>query len=557
MLGSRTRQVNSYGKRSVRVISDDRPGRQSSIFDDTPLQWKPVASRMKKRENELPKKSKPLSPRAVGQQKSKLSPLRAHVAKKMALASQAANPQTPLKRLPPRLPDTPVRTPLAPYSANIPASPALSRLPTSIKPAAVKPVVEVEIITLDDHGQAIKKEKRISRPKASSIESNVSPLSDDSARPKRRKPLLRRAGVRRVVSDDESDPSSCDSAHAQLDANSPPRKPNPSSKKRAQPRQVLSDNESVSEDDTPIHITIQQPLVPTASHRSVLPTKRSTTLATSIQIAAPTKPRKRLSTPEPTPVLPIFRQTDLSLRPRQLTPIRGRKPLFQPPSPPSPTTPSDLSFDFDELDLEECTPSPQTVPHVPDYLRPLLEECSQGTSGIHEFSAFIESFQFDPVVRSHGGQDLQFRKIGEASYSEVFGIGDVVLKIVPIRDELATSNRKHKSTEDVEVPFSTDAKDVLKEIIVTRAMGQVCGGFVELLKSYVVRGRYPEVLLELWDEYYHRKGSENIRPGDCTSLLIECYLTKFRYVHSISGILHYCAAQRRARFRGVHICQPY
>ena len=46
----------------------------------------------------------------------------------------------------------------------------------------------------------------------------------------------------------------------------------------------------------------------------------------------------------------------------------------------------------------------------------------------------------------------------------------------------------------------------------------IYGGFVKLLKNYVVRGRYPEVLLQLWDEYNERKGSESIRPGEDNSL---------------------------------------
>ena len=54
---------------------------------------------------------------------------------------------------------------------------------------------------------------------------------------------------------------------------------------------------------------------------------------------------------------------------------------------------------------------------------------------------------------------------------------------------------------------------MLNEIIVTRAMGATCPGFVELLRAYVVRGKYPSLLLDLWDEYDERKGSEGIRPG--------------------------------------------
>jgi len=64
--------------------------------------------------------------------------------------------------------------------------------------------------------------------------------------------------------------------------------------------------------------------------------------------------------------------------------------------------------------------------------------------------------------------------------------------------------------EYLDVPFPSDAKDVLREIIVTRAMGEICHGFVELLKTYIVRGKYPEVLLQLWDEY-QRLGEHSTR----------------------------------------------
>ncbi|THH28794.1 hypothetical protein EUX98_g5388 [Antrodiella citrinella] len=123
-------------------------------------------------------------------------------------------------------------------------------------------------------------------------------------------------------------------------------------------------------------------------------------------------------------------------------------------------------------------------------------------------------FPFDSITRSIHDDDgantvglAHFQKIGEASYSEVFGIGDVVLKVIPLRDEDAPPV---KDPEDFPAP--SDAKDVLKEIIVTRAMGETCKGFVQLLRTYIVRGKYPSLLLDLWDEYHERKGSESIRP---------------------------------------------
>jgi serine/threonine-protein kinase haspin len=143
-----------------------------------------------------------------------------------------------------------------------------------------------------------------------------------------------------------------------------------------------------------------------------------------------------------------------------------------------------------------------------------LTECAQTTP--HEFSAFIESFPFDPIVQPidedfSSPTDVQFRKIGEASYSEVFGIGNVVLKVIPLRDD--TSASAPTPISEPETPFPSEAKDVLKEIIVTRAMGEMCDGFVKLLRTYIVRGKYPELLLALWDEYDKKKGSEGVRPG--------------------------------------------
>jgi serine/threonine-protein kinase haspin len=167
-----------------------------------------------------------------------------------------------------------------------------------------------------------------------------------------------------------------------------------------------------------------------------------------------------------------------------------------------------LSIDLSELNLDHDS---FTDHETPEYLKPLLEECHQLECGPHNFSGFIESFPYDLILQSardSGAFDMSFKKIGEASYSEVFGIGDVVLKIIPLCDESQTN------VEEVDGPAPTNAKDVRKEIIVTRAMCEVYSGFVKLMKTYVVRGRYPEVLLRLWDEYNERKGSESVRPGE-------------------------------------------
>ncbi|KAH9977643.1 hypothetical protein BGW80DRAFT_1442980 [Lactifluus volemus] len=160
------------------------------------------------------------------------------------------------------------------------------------------------------------------------------------------------------------------------------------------------------------------------------------------------------------------------------------------------STPSDLDIfnDLAHLALLHTPFEDHTLPDQPLNLIPLLSECGQ-TAPV-EFSAFIEAFPVDPVVRSSCSGKAAFQKIG-----------DVVLKIA-IRNEECPDNI------EAETPAPSDAKDVLNEIVVTYALGEMCDGFVNLLKTYVVRGKYPSVLLDLWDEYNRMKGSENVRPAN-------------------------------------------
>ena len=301
--------------------------------------------------------------------------------------------------------------------------------------------------------------------------------------------------------------------------------------------------------------------------RSVQLTKRSVqTTSSSLVPPEPLPPLANSYQPVPSP----------PLRPRRLTPIRGShtRHLFEPPSPPSPAcTDFDLSLEFEELTLASSSHNNTTChaePEYPSYLRPLLEECHQENCGPIEFSSFIDTFPFDLVVQREDGEPVSatFRKIGEASYSEVFGIGDVVLKVIPLRDESAddpstgklTMNANSGELEDGPAP--SDAKDVRKEIIVTRAMGEVCDGFVKLLKTYIVKGKYPEVLLRLWDEYHRTKGSESVRPGMHTSrfasksqMLNTTSIYDVRYLYRFADVCDHCVTQWGARSGSIQICK--
>ncbi|KAJ3888788.1 hypothetical protein GG344DRAFT_52911 [Lentinula edodes] len=499
MLGTRTKQINSYGKRSQRIVSvfQSESGSKASIFDDLPpTKLAPVASRMKKKrsENAVDVRPKLASPKHRQVQKKKQSPLAQPLRQKLMRAQmgrKVSNTKTAVE-------NSPTRTPLAMYPLNTPGSPAIpsgllrkkARPSSAIRTPLMKTrsdLVEVDIIILDDQGKTISRERRVSKGK------NVEPGNSSFERSDNDEgPIRPRKRLRNFVITSEDESSSDD--------------------EDVVPSPVVNPKLQV------VKLPLHPPLpVPSRSLPYVLVPSPSPELAAILKATNTTDP-----TSPPLAPLPLI-DYDLPhiVKPRKLTPIKGRgRGFLRPPSPPSPLSDSDLEISFSDLDLGvdigPVDTSLELPPVIPEYLRPLLEECQQSMTGLHEFSAFIDTFAFDPAVRGIlPAKNLRFRKVGEASFSEVFGIGDVVLKVIPLRDESSASlsgSQKARMSDCADLPAPTDAKDVLKEVIVTRAMGEVCERFVKLVKAYVVRGRYPEVLLELWDRFAEEHGSESVRP---------------------------------------------
>lgn len=60
----------------------------------------------------------------------------------------------------------------------------------------------------------------------------------------------------------------------------------------------------------------------------------------------------------------------------------------------------------------------------------------------------------------------------------MFGIGKVALKIMPLKPEVNV----FVVDEDIEKPFESTPEDVLKEVTITKAMGDICNGFIKLLR---------------------------------------------------------------------------
>ena len=521
MLGTRTKQVFSYGRRGQRIvnISEDHENAVVNKNKDKPADpWRtpvvvktkmrqhfpsespsPQNVRMQNRATKKKRRSPSLSPASLKKRRTRVRQL---IESDVASKSKADDTPTP-------------RQPLSSYHPNVPVAGGKKARVASARgtPLSGKlnkpfsPFVDMDITVLDQEGRRISQERRVSR-----TDVVVNPPIKRSAGGQARKGSLKKQKPQVIImlSDSEDD------------------EPAPKPPKRAGARAkaiVISSDESEVDEPIPEHPKSKT----VVTKATVYPgSKAKLPQRLQVEVLMPMRvPKAKLASPpqalsEAPPVRSAAKYLPLSIPPppraRPLTPIRrgGSKALFRAPSPPSPTTPTDLdiSFDFDFSNLS-LSPSNaiQSLP-PPEYLLPLLDECTQATP--HEFSAFIETFPFDPIVQPtdedlSSPADIQFRKIGEASYSEVFGIGNVVLKVIPLRDD--TSASAPTPISELETPPPSEAKDVLKEMIVTRAMGEVCDGFVKLLRTYIVRGRYPELLLSLWDEYNHRKGSEGIRPG--------------------------------------------
>lgn len=513
MLGARTKQVFAYGRRGHRIVNVVEKD-QSDAFDNSDSPVKPVcnttAPRQVRAENSI--YLSPSPPRHRVRAKAKrthVSPAKSPLvpAKKRAYVKLADKPKR--KTLVSKLEEqTSVRQPLTPLRTNTTCASSAALSPVAltrkkVKPsvkasprAALKPtspLVTLDIIVFDDGGKKLSQERRVSRTGVRVNPVVVAPKAKSKGKEVPGEPAII------FISDSDSDVEEVAATVA--------KKRNG----RTQSVIVLS-----SDDDEPPPKSKIQPtttiLKPQSSFLEIVVPPAPYKLPKVLQKQPPPPPllQQQVLTPVFVPLAPPTTKV------RQLTPIRRGKnrALFQRLiSTPSTPTDADLSLELEQLNLSDVTEFEDPSPSQPEHLLPLLSECSQTCP--HEFSAFIETFPFDPIVQpAEDDLDVKFRKIGEASFSEVFGIGDVVLKIIPLRDE------EQMVTNDSETPAPSDAGDVLKEVIVTRAMGEMCSGFVKLLRTYVVRGRYPSLLLDLWDEYNERKGSESIRPGRrCTYIV--------------------------------------
>lgn len=529
MLGSRTRQVNTYGRRGHRIVDLGRRRDETSFDNDSPKRSliqsnftensedsdfesiRPAAPKVKRQRNHTNRIISPESTPEVVKSKPVTKPLRR--SPKMAKAGRIdvqMPDRHPLGAIRPNTPKIAASTPVTRKKSK-PLAPRI----TSLKPSSSN--VALDIVVLDAQGRRVSEERRVSRSNV-----QVNPLIGASTLQKRK------VAGRHSENDDSyrtanvlvTQPKITAHSESDDDYSTPQRK---FPKKGRRTRQVIVSDDDLNMPVVKPHLTALPQ--PSPKNSGDLDDHRILSTTTFAPQNTVNKPSAVLATPRLSRQQPSYPTTSALLspelsrnswRPRQLTPLKGRSAAAF-PVPPSPASPSmttdfdDLTFDFSNLGISPSIVDLGVHGTAPAYLAPLLSECEQTT--LHEFSAFIDMFPFDPLVRAAGDEPTNFQKIGEASYSEVFGIGNVVLKVIPLQDEENFCTNTWASTNNLDSPFTSRADDVLREMVVTRAMGETCDGFVQMLRSYIVRGKYPSLLLDLWDEFNERKGSESIRPG--------------------------------------------
>lgn len=125
---------------------------------------------------------------------------------------------------------------------------------------------------------------------------------------------------------------------------------------------------------------------------------------------------------------------------------------------------------------------------------PAMEEPTGATEGL----CIEEELGSRTLKRiSFGEMPKNVRKIGEATFSEVFAQGSLVYKIIPLGDG----------------PDETSLSSFLSESAIFRAIASE-KGVCKLQDMFLVFGRYPEEYLKAWDEYGREENERPCKYGD-------------------------------------------
>ncbi|XP_064602615.1 uncharacterized protein LOC135468346 [Liolophura sinensis] len=158
----------------------------------------------------------------------------------------------------------------------------------------------------------------------------------------------------------------------------------------------------------------------------------------------------------------------------------------------------DPQCDFQKSFSEMLTPRKNDCQKLLCPRSKVLLQCGQ--DDVIPFSAYFTETVMESCV-----------KIGEGVYGEVFRAltpEPVAFKVIPIEGDFSVNDEAQKTFEEI-----------LPEIVISRELSALrddalnqTDNFVTVQRVSCVQGKYPELLLQLWDEYNNNKESENERP---------------------------------------------
>lgn len=194
------------------------------------------------------------------------------------------------------------------------------------------------------------------------------------------------------------------------------------------------------------------------------------------KVVIPTTPSSYAPSPVPVRYREVLEAVVIPVRPRKprrvvRAPIVERDDSVEPEQ-------RELSDRLKAVSVSEILTTPTADP-----ITDLLTVCSsQETRTWSEFINEITSLA-QSRANSNSSSPAEIIKVGEASYSEVYGIKaandpGVVVKVIPLTPAQFDQHRVHRDVPDCSAP-----EDVKREIEITQRMSAMPeGGFVEFLK---------------------------------------------------------------------------
>ncbi|KAK7337651.1 hypothetical protein VNO77_18236 [Canavalia gladiata] len=112
-------------------------------------------------------------------------------------------------------------------------------------------------------------------------------------------------------------------------------------------------------------------------------------------------------------------------------------------------------------------------------------------------------------------------KVGEGTFGEAFKVNNYVCKIVPFDGDFRVNGEIQKKSEEL-----------LEEVLLCKTLNQLrrknsdsdnlCRTFIECIEFRVCQGQYDAALIQAWEDWDHKHGSENDHPREFPDK--QCYM---------------------------------